>query len=589
MKTDPADVPQGPQWQSDVIVDLIKQFDFPHISLNPGASYRGLHDSLVNYGNNDPAMILCQHEKIAIQIAHGYAKASGKPMIAIVHNVVGLLQATIGIYYAYLDRAPIFVIGATGPMDEGKRRPFLDWIHTANVQGEQVRNYVKWDYQPTSVDGISDSFARAYSIMMTEPRGPIYMCYDAWLQETPLEAPVAMPAPDGARVPTMIAPDPRAIEEAARRLVSAKTPVLLAEYVTRAPHGFDDLVELAETVGAPVFDINSRLNFPSHHPLNASMDGDVFRDADLIVALDVQDWERPTHKTNGTKRTKEQLYPDACTWVEIGFNDLNISKWSMDFQRFPDCAQKILADTHLAIPALTAACKKLIAADPASAKRIADRAAAVGKHRQTVRDGWLEQANNKRAGSPIQVPGLALDVWDAIKNEDWVLSAGTLETWARKLWNFDKWYRTPGKALGTATQIGISLGVALAHKGTGRLVVDLQPDGDLMFDAGALWTAARYELPILIVMHNNRAYYNDWDHQISVARHRGTPVERANIGMDIVEPPPDFAALAKSMGVYSEGPFESPEEVPAALKRAIAVVKSGKPALIDTVTRRRHE
>ena len=141
-------------WQSDVIVDLIKRFGFPYIALNPGASYRGLHDSLVNYGGTQPPILLCQHEKIAVQIAHGYAKATGKPMVAIVHDVVGLLHATMGIYYAYVDRAPIFVIGATGPMDESRRRPFIDWIHTANVQGEQLRHYVKWDYQPGGIQGV---------------------------------------------------------------------------------------------------------------------------------------------------------------------------------------------------------------------------------------------------------------------------------------------------------------------------------------------------------------------------------------------------------------------------------------------------
>jgi acetolactate synthase I/II/III large subunit len=163
------------RWQSDIIVDLIKHYGFPYIALNPGASYRGLHDSLVNYGGDDPPMLLCQHEKIAVQIAHGYAKVTGKPMIAIVHDVVGLLHATMGIYYAYIDRAPVFVIGATGPMDESKRRPFIDWIHTANVQGEQVRNYVKWDYQPGSIEGVPDSFARAYATMMTEPQGPVHI------------------------------------------------------------------------------------------------------------------------------------------------------------------------------------------------------------------------------------------------------------------------------------------------------------------------------------------------------------------------------------------------------------------------------
>ena len=132
-------------------------------------------------------MMLCQHEETAVQIAHGYAKASGKPMVAILHNLVGLLHANMAIYYAYIDRAPVFIVGATGPMDETKRRPRIDWIHTAQVQGEAVRDYTKWDYQPHTIDGVPESFARAYSVMMTEPRGPIYMCYDAWLQEQPLD------------------------------------------------------------------------------------------------------------------------------------------------------------------------------------------------------------------------------------------------------------------------------------------------------------------------------------------------------------------------------------------------------------------
>ena len=172
-------------WQSDVIVDLIKRYDFPYITLNPGASFRGLHDSLVNYGDNKPPMMLCNHEEIAVQIAHGYAKATGKPMVVILHDLVGLLHACMAIYYAFLDRVPIFIMGATGPMDESKRRPHIDWTHTALVQGNAVRDYTKWDYQPTSIEGVPESFARAYSVMMTDPPGPIYMCYDAALQEAP--------------------------------------------------------------------------------------------------------------------------------------------------------------------------------------------------------------------------------------------------------------------------------------------------------------------------------------------------------------------------------------------------------------------
>ncbi len=170
-----------------------------------------------------------------------------------------------------------------------------------------------------------------------------------------------------------------------------------------------------------------------------------------------------------------------------------------------------------------------------------------------------------------------------IKNDDWVLTAGDLNGWARRTWDFDKVYRHAGRSLGTATQISIALGVALAHRGSGKLVVDLQPDGDLMFDPGALWVAAKYQIPFLIVMYNNRAYYNDWEHQIRVARQRGTPEENAYIGMDIDKPAPDFAALARSFGIHAEGPIDQPGDVRGALERALKVVKEGRPALVDTV------
>ena len=188
------------KYQSDIIVDLIKDFGFKHIALNPGASYRGLHDSLVNYGENNPPMMLCTHEKIAVQMAHGYARATGEPMIAIVHNLVGLLHAPMGVYYAYLDRAPVFIMGATGPVAEPKRRPFIDWIHSANVQGQILRDFVKWDAQPNTIDYVPDAFARAYSVMMTARQGPIYMCYDAGLQEAELDHEVQMPPPSAAPV-----------------------------------------------------------------------------------------------------------------------------------------------------------------------------------------------------------------------------------------------------------------------------------------------------------------------------------------------------------------------------------------------------
>ncbi|MGC2517695.1 MAG: thiamine pyrophosphate-binding protein, partial [Burkholderiales bacterium] len=210
VQTPPPVVPAKERWASDVIVDLLHRYGLPYASLNPGASYRGLHDSIVNYGQNTPCMMLCQHEETAVQVAHGFAKASGRPMVAILHNLVGLLHANMAVYYAYIDRAPIFIVGATGPMDETRRRPRIDWTHSANVQGQAVRDYTKWDYQPTTIDGAPESFARAYGVMMTEPQGPVYMCYDAWLQEQPLDHEVPLPPAAAMPVPSPLAADPAA-------------------------------------------------------------------------------------------------------------------------------------------------------------------------------------------------------------------------------------------------------------------------------------------------------------------------------------------------------------------------------------------
>ena len=141
--------------------------------------------------------------------------------------------------------------------------------------------------------------------------------------------------------------------------------------------------------------------------------------------------------------------------------------------------------------------------------------------------------------------------------------------------------------MGTSTQIGIALGVALAHKGSGKVVVTFQPDGDLMYDAGALWTAAKHEIPLMMVMFNNRAYFNDWHHQLRMAKVRGTDEGKAHIGMDLFDPAPDFAAMARSMGVWAEGPVERPEDIGLAVGRALQVVKAGKPALVDVICRHR--
>jgi acetolactate synthase-1/2/3 large subunit len=576
------------KWQSDIIVDQVKRYGFEYITMNPGASFRGLHDSLINYGGNNPPMLLCQHEEIAVQIAHGYAKATfGKPMAVILHNLVGLLHATMAIYYAYIDRAPMVIMGATGPMDESKRRPHIDWTHTALVQGEAIRNYIKWDYQPTSIEGVPESFARAYSVATTEPHGPVYLCFDAALQEEPLTKEIAVPPDNAVATPARIMADPSALEGIADRLVKAEQPLLLAQFAGRHEKGFDNMVALAESVSAGVWDANSSLNFPNRHPLCITFDKSFLGTTDLVLGVDVRDWEKQTRDFKVTERSANPATPPHCDWAELGFGEIGISKWSMDYGRWQPCSIRALGDPSLSIPELLRMVGARLEKDPAARERVAKRKVAIGKRHDAMFARWEKEARESQDKDRVAVPQLALELWDVIKDEDWVLTANTLKNWCRKLWNFDKNYRHPGIDIGTSTQIGISLGVALANRGKGRLVVDIQPDGDLMFDAGALWFAAKHKVPMLIVMYNNRAYYNDWDHQIHLAHERGTDEKLAHIGMDLFGPDPDFGAMARSMGVWGEGPILRPEHVRPALLRAIEHVKAGKPALVDVVTTHR--
>jgi benzoylformate decarboxylase/acetolactate synthase-1/2/3 large subunit len=562
---------------SDVMVDAIKACGFEYVALNPGSSFRGLHDSLVNYGGNEPAMITCNHEKLAVGVAHGYAKASGKPMAVILHDVVGLLHGTMGIYYAYIDRVPVVVFGGAGPMAYERRRPHIDWIHTANVQGNAVRDYTKWDDQPASIGSVAESIMRGYRVATAAPQGPVYIALDAGLQEQELAEDVELPSWERLKTPAPIGPDPAALRELAQRLVAAERPLLIAGYAGRDPRAFDWLVELAELLGCGVVDTGWRLNFPNRHRLNVT-GSDAVEEADCLLFVDVKDmgkWTQTLDRT--TRRVTSRIRPDAAV-LDLGFNELGISAWSHDFAQLHETDLQVTADTSVALPLLLDECRARNRNDREPWRRRLQEL-----HDETW-SRWRAEATEERTLSPVATSRLADEVWEVVKDHDWVLTAGTASDQVQRVWDFDRPYRHPGRSLGTATQIGISLGVALAHRGSGRLVVDLQPDGDLMFDLGALWIAAYHRIPLLVVMFDNRAYYNDWEHQERIARHRGTDPARAYIGMEIDKPPPDFAAVARALGWHGEGPIDDPDAVQAAVRRAAGVVQAdGRPALVDVV------
>jgi len=573
---------------SDIIVDLMKAYEIEYAALNPGATFRGLHDSIVNYGGNTmPQIILCNHEEIAVAVAQGYAKAKNRPMAAIVHNVVGLLHAAMAIYTAWLDRTPLLVMGGTGPMAVETRRPWIDWIHTALVQGNAIRDYVKWDDQPSSLQGIVESFIRGYRIATTEPQGPIYLCWDAALQEQRLDSPVAIPDINRYAPPSVAQADPSALARAARWLIESENPVILADYVGRTPEAVPSLVQLAESLAIPVIDLGSRLNFPNTHPLDlAGAEAELLPNADVVLALDVFDIEKAISTVDRTARIPRSQLKSGARLIHISFNDFMVRSWAQEYGRLQPIDLPIAADTSLAIPAITDLCRSAVEADGALRTRVDRRRKSLEHMHRALRDTWRAAADRAGSERPIALARLASDLWDVAKDEDWVLVNRSLRGWTRRLWDWTTTKPYVGAHMGGGVGYGIghSVGAALAL-GKTQLCIDIQPDGDLLYTPSALWTAAHHRIPLLIVMYNNRSYFNDEEHQILMAKARNRPVENAHIGQRMDNPPVDFASMAKSFGIEAWGPIEEPGEIRPALERAMRyVLKERKPALVDVIT-----
>ncbi|HVL34973.1 MAG TPA: thiamine pyrophosphate-dependent enzyme [Burkholderiales bacterium] len=549
-------------WGSDAMAAMLRALDVPYLALNPGASYRGLHDSLVNYlGNERPQMLLCIHEEVAVAIAHGYARAADRMMGAVVHSNVGLMHATMAIFNAWCDRVPILLLGATGPWDAARRRPWIDWIHTASDQGALVRDYTKWDNQPASVPAAYEALLRGAQLANTAPRGPVYINLDAAVQEDRL---AELPAvPDPARFAPAPAPEPpRAlVAQAAGLLSSAKAPLILAGRCSRSLEGWRARVALAEKLQARVAtDLKLAAAFPTDHPLHVGPPG-VFlgaapaaalREADVILALD---W-------NDLAGTLKQAYAGAPVRAKV-INvscDMHLHRgWSMDYQGLPPTDIALLTEPDVAVPILLEACS----------------------------------ARERRAsppGAPAALPAPTDVSLLAVANALEAAARG-MELCIAKLplgWNGAyRHFRHPLDYLGgdggggVGAGPGLVVGAALALQGTGRLAVGIVGDGDFLMANTAIWTAVHYRLPALFIVCNNRSFYNDEVHQERVAKERGRPVENKWIGQKMIDPEIDIAAIARAQGAEGIGPVAKLDEVQPAIERGLALARDGKVVVID--------
>jgi thiamine pyrophosphate-dependent acetolactate synthase large subunit-like protein len=555
----------GDYWGSDVMALMLREIGLPYVALNPGASYRGLHDSLVNLlGNTEPQMLLCLHEEHAVAIAHGYAKVADKPMGAIVHSNVGLMHATMAIFNAWCDRVPVILFGATGPVAADKRRPWIDWIHTAADQGALVRNYTKWDDQPNSVGAVPESVLRAYKMATTAPQGPVYVCFDAALQEQRIGDLPPLPKAERFKAPAPAAPDPAALQAAADLLSAAKRPVIMVGRCGRSEEAWARRVRLAEALDATVFtDPKTGSGFPTTHRLQGPPAGNqpspealvVLRDADVILSLDWVDLGGALKAAYGDDEISAKV-------ILASLDHQLHNGWSMDYQGLPPADIHLAAAPDVVVAALLPLIKPR-APRPVAAPAPTDPASETPKDVITPVSlaGALREAIGGRTTCLIRTPlAWGGHAWETSHPLDMLGGDG-------------------GGGIGGGP--GMAVGAALALRGSGRLPIAVLGDGDTLMGVTALWTAVHYRIPVLIIVANNNSFFNDELHQDRMARQRERPVANRWIGQRIADPEPDIATLARGQGATGFGPVRDPKELVRTLRQAIETVGAGGVALVD--------
>ena len=548
-------------WGSDAIAAMLRALDIPYLALNPGASYRGLHDSIVNYlGNTQPQMLLCLHEESAVAIAHGYAKASGRMMGVVLHSNVGLMHGSMAIFNAWCDRVPMLILGATGPWDAAKRRPWIDWIHTSSDQGALVRDYTKWDNQPASVPAAYEALLRAVQIADTAPRGPTYVNLDAALQEAKVGPLPALPDVARFQAPGPVFPDKNLVDQAAKLLSGSKSPVILAGRVSRSEAGWKARVALAEKLQARVFtDIKTPAAFPTDHPLHAAPPATfpdeaskkALKEADVVLSLDWVD-------TMGLLKAAWGDAPIGSKVIRVSADAHSHRGWSMDYQGLAPTDVYMMCEPDVAVPLLLDA----VRARPAV---VAPKVQPEPQKDEAVSIRALARAFNELTdGMEVCISKLPLG-WN-----------GSYRHFKHPM---DYLGADGGGGVGAGP--GLTVGAALALKDSKRMVAGIMGDGDFLMGVTAVWTATHYNVPCLMIVANNRSFYNDELHQERVAKERGRPVENKWIGQRIDQPDIDLAAMGRAQGAVGIGPVKQLSQLKSALEQAIAHVKKGAVCVVD--------
>lgn len=586
---------QDPAYGSDAIVDLLSAMGFDYVFLTPGSSFRGVHDSLVNYGRNHrPEIILCGAEEIALHMAQGYAKVTGKRSLVFLHDLVGVQHALMAFYNAWVDRMPVVVLGGSGPADPANRRP-IDWTHSANAQSELARNYTKWSDEPATLPAILDSILRATRIAESAPQGPVYVSVDAGIQEERLDGPVALPEVSlpRYRAAPPLAASAEAVEQAVDLLVEAELPLIFGGRIGRLAETTAPMTELVELTGAAFKNSGDIVCLATDHPQNmqggfgATRETEILKEADCILGIDCHDLTGLLGGYAGARGVAGQGGRTDRKVIDLSLNDFRVEHWSNVGGGPVPYDVQLLADPLYGMGQLIAALKARAEADASWRRRVEERRAALAarhealraRQREAIRDGWDD--------SPVSVARLIHELWEAVKDKDWLLTERNGRSWYEGIWRFPGAGRFFGNNGGGGVGYGPGgvVGSALAVRGTGKFCVSVLGDGDFTMNPSAIWTAVHYKIPNLIVLHNNTSFGNDEEHQIVLAEERGRPVDNAWIGQRMAGPTPDYAAVARAYGGWGEGPVTDPRDLAGALRRAVQEVERGGVALVDVRTR----
>lgn len=574
---------------SDLMVDTLRELGIEYVAANPGSSFEGLQESIVNYGdppNTMPEFITALHEESSVDMAHGYGKAEGRPMCVLLHGTLGIQHASMAIYQAYYSGTPILMMAGR---DDG----FIQ-AHTANDMAAMIRSYTKWDAQPTSLAGCVEALREAYNQAISPPTGPTLVILDMEFQKEEA-AGLVKPA---YRPPEIPAIDATTAREIAKDLVSANNPRINVGRL-RTPQGIKLAVELAELVGASTstYAAIGPMSFPQRHPLCGP---GANTDYDFTLGLEAGPADiglvGPGINTQFEARDEMGIRFGGLRPPTPAFKPGNLPRDPSLRPRFAagsDVSRRIDVDAEASLSVILEETRRLITKNQ---RRAADnrferhRSANAEAHLKAVR----QAVDEKRIGwdaSPVSTARIYAELWPLIKDEDWCLASPSAFSGShhRDLWDHNKPYSYLGGqgAAGIGYGLGASTGAALAAKQRGRFVINVQCDGDINYAPGSLWTATHHQLPMLTVMHNNRAWHQELMFLEFMAGARGRGTDRMHIGTTLREPYIDYAKMAETYGMASEGPISDPSKLGAALARGVASVKKGEPYLIDVITQPR--